>query len=554
MVEHTFRTLSAHVKSQKNRFCKISNLPTEILREIFLSTCENGFRWWDLASILKTCKPWYQILAHDPSAYSAMSLGNNGRSRRRAESFAERSVSLPLSVVWVETNMSKHTSVWKSDFCTQYLARIKTLEYTQFDALADNWLRQLPAPQLERCELSCDVYYDDDDEDVEEDQIDLSLSTDVLPFLFGGKTPKLRVLGLNDVRLAWGPGNYNDLTHLTITASPRTFAQKSIDSDNVTIIFRDSPRLEHIALIASGAEVWWTLMGENAPSRDVTRRRHSMGRLRTLRLHLSASYVLSILRAIEITPTITTVDLRCGDAGDVYERSIEVLDTDVLPDFLLAKLQSLSFGWQGSRRGVSGSGVLADHEYSFICTPLNNPVELSWKIGFVQRLLELKHLKLPAESIHCLMRFLVASPALDEVEIWGGRVFNATKALRGLLFDPQGHIYLSRVSRWSFTSDGPGTTPLQLFRRDTRSLVEFFQLLPTGQRSLFIDGSVQLGLHLAREFVVDLARLNVAIEEPADFMLGHDDTLEEIRISSVRALWADDEVPTIVQEVMTRCV
>lgn len=372
--------------------------------------------------------------------------------------------------------------------------------------------------------------------------------------MFGGKAPKLHVLGLHEVRLAWRPGNYNDLTHLTLTAHPRVVAQRRIDSDDITIIFRDSPRLEHVELIASGDEAWWTQMDENAPSPDVTQRRHFMGHLRTLRLHLSASYVISILRAIEITPTITTVDLRCGNAGDVYGRCIEILDTDALPDFIFAKLQSLSFGWQGFRRGVSGSGLLADHEHSFICTPLNSPVELSWKIGFVQRLLELKHLKLPVESIRCLMRFLVASPALDEVEIWGGRVYNATKALRGLLFDPQDHIYLSRVSRWSFTSHGPGTTPLQLFRRDTRSLVEFFQLLPTWQRSLFIDGSVQLGLHLAREFVVDLARLNVAIEEPADFMLGHDDTLEEIRISSVRALWADDEVPTIVQEVMTRCV
>lgn len=189
-VEHAFRTLSAHVGSQRNKYCEINALPSEILREIFLSACENGLRWKGLASIIKTCKPWYNILARDPAAYSTINLGDYDCSSCLGKSFATRTHPLPLNLTWTDTGMGTSVSNWKGRFCAQHLCRTKTLKYAQFDTVADEWLHESPAPQLERCELFRFVADEDEDEDdTREPDSDFQPKYHILPSCSTGIPP-----------------------------------------------------------------------------------------------------------------------------------------------------------------------------------------------------------------------------------------------------------------------------------------------------------------------------------------------------------------------------
>lgn len=574
-VEHALCTLSAYVGTQRNRFCAINNLPAEILRQIFLSACEYGLRWRDLASIIETCKPWYNIVARDPAAYCTINVGDYGCSLHVAEASAERSAPLPLSIAWTDTGMGTSISDpnWKGEFCAEHLSRIKTLAYAQLDTVADEWLHELPAPQLERCELS--RFADDEDEDEDADEDEDQGDSDwwhgyILPSLFSGNTPKLRSLTLHGVRLAWRPGNYSDLTHLIITFHPKLLVRSKLDTDYIAVIFQDSPRLEHVdfRLAIDKGPRGRAPKGISIFVRDRDRPRSVMRHLHTLRMHFPT--LILVLRTIQITSAIKTIDLDsvCDSNIRSDERSLQILDTGVLPDFLLAKLQSVSLGHQSCgiegdlRCGLSGSGRFGGHEYSLFYS-FPDLARLAHRIGPSRKLLELKHIRW-YDWPDDLTTFLAIAPAVDEIHLANSvaSIDSTAKALVCLMSNPRNHPYLSRISHWAFVGDV--RIPLRLSRRDINSLKAFFRCLPPRRtrRTLSLDGPMKLeyedGLHATREMVVDFARLNVAFTGLTKFDVGWDDYDQYNKddwvyihtYTSAESLWPDDEVPDVVREVM----
>lgn len=573
--------------SQRNRYSKISNLPTEILREIFLSACEYGLRWRDLASILKTCKHWYNVLAHDPAAYSTINFGDFYCNLPFAEFFARKSDPLPLNITWVDSGGSSASlASWKGTFFTRHIHRITTVQYAQDDLKTDRWLHKLPAPQLEQCSLvrfklcSRDEDEDDDgDGDGSEhgDEVDSFFPEDhILPSLFGGNTPKLRALDLHQVRLAWHPGNYSDLTRLKITFRPELFARGRLDTDDFTIIFRNSPRLEHVELVTSGDEGAWVGSALEIPEQDHARPRRVMCRLHTLRLHLSVYHTIFILRAIEITTTIRVVDLYAGSGEPVDRRFLDALDTNTLPDFLFSHLRSLSvrrFGPKCShywRSTMEGTGVLDNHEYSLlVCHPFCDPVLLLNNFISRQNVPELRHIDLSFKLARSVAPLLAVLPAVDSVSLLEDYSYLSFKywSLQDFVSGPRNHSSLAKVSHWAFSRNQGfhyGERP-RLTQADVNALMAFFQHTPLKRRTISVDGNICLhtkdGRPAMQKFIVDLARLNVAIRGSVGFDIGwnHRDGSDNwassgayTSYSYTRAeeLWSDGKVPEVVQRVM----
>lgn len=347
-----------------------------------------------------------------------------------------------------------------------------------------------------------------------------------------------------------------------IVFHPKLLARSKLDTDYITVIFHDSPRLEYVELTTSGDEVDpASRNGSTFVRQHDTQSRYTMRHLHTLRIHLPAFNLIYILHIIEITDRIKTVDLHCHDSSDEDHR--QDLSADILPG-IFAKLHTLSLGWEaldpvtGMRRGISGSGSSGDHEFSFIYTPINwyDPPIVEDKFG---PLLALKRIILCPVWIWRLTGFLAVAPFVDEVHMLNG--FFSVKYLQLLSDDPRNQPHLARVSHWAFRSEE--NTSSRLARSDIDLLKAFFQL-PSSRtrRTLSIAGFVKLeypdGLQAAREFVVDLARVNVAITGPTKFDVGWDDHDQYDKVNwvyirtymSVESLWPDGKVPDVVREVM----
>lgn len=215
-----------------------------------------------------------------------------------------------MSIAWVDVGKGTgvSNSVWEAAFCKTRLSRIKSLEFVHWDLAADKWLLESPAPELERCKLSLRASEDEDGSDYDSSSNFDDPEEHIFPHLFGGNAPKLRALEFFQVRLAWCPGNYSDLTHVKITFHPELLAKTEHDIDDVTILFRESPRLEHIELTTSGDLGRWQPTSDDVPEPDHARPKCIMRHLHTLRLHLFVLPLIDILGAIEITPTIRTID------------------------------------------------------------------------------------------------------------------------------------------------------------------------------------------------------------------------------------------------------
>lgn len=442
---------------------------------------------------------------------------------------------------------------------------------------ADKWLLESPAPELERCKLSLRASEDEDWSDYKSSPYFYDPEEHVFPHLFGGNAPKLRALEFFQVRLAWCPGNYRDLTHVKITFHPELLANTERDIDDVTILFRQSPRLEHVELTTSGDEHRWQPTSDDVPEPDHARPKCIMRHLHTLRLHLFVLPLIGILGAIEITPTIRTIDIRSDNDSDSGTNCLEILDVGVLPDFLFAKLESLLIGdlpsdsYGREEPGLMGSGSLHQHQYSLrVCLLRTDPIEVGEAVALGRHMPELRHITVSAMYIQVLVELLAASPAVEAVDVTGYYSLRAANDIKHLSSDPQSHQLLARISHWAFIG---GHEHFTLFPWDMDALKALFQLLPLKQRtlSLSIDGKIQLGrqmgssfgrdtlqkrdedLRTLRAFVVDLARLGVVIVEPVKFDLRWDYRYEDPRIyTSVAALWTSsgDEVPEVVQEVM----
>lgn len=551
-VKIAFRTLTAYVGFQRNKFCTINNLPSEILREILLSACESGLRSGDLASILKTCKSWYNVLGHDPVAYSTINLGDNGGSHRLAKIFARKSVPLPLSIGWADTGTGTSPSNWSGSFCSKYISRIKILEYYQSSLSTDQWILNASAPQLERCELFSNVRDKNKGKVAGRDTSDgdnygYSPKDHVLPWLFGRDTPMLRILDLRGVRLAWRSGNYRNLTHLTIAFHPTLVAHSTLDDDDITIVFQDSPNLARIELTSVDGYHQWADM----PHINHSRPRCIMRRLRTLRLRLPAQQILSILRAIELTPAIETVDIYYLD-----KVCLEILDVDVLPAFLFTNLRSSSLfsTFDAMQTGWKGTGLSDNLAYSIILhLPFENPLSIVEKLS-ERRMSNLKHLTLPAHLMVALVDLLSTSPTISHVDL---RLYGllTAKDFDEILSDPRNHAPLSRVLHWALVPSSTRYSKAVLLQTSLEALKSLFRL-SSGPKTLSLTGcaTIYADLRAMREFAVDLAQLGVTIENSAPFSLNDDGTADVIHCTSVQALWPDDEVPEVVRGMTSgRC-
>lgn len=569
------------MSSRRNSHCKINTLPVEILREIFLSVCEYGLRQGDFASIIKTCKQWYSVLIRDPAAYSTVNVGDRGCNRRIAEIFAERSIPLPLSIARANTGRgtSLSRSNWERQFCKKHLSRVKSLEYSQLFLADEQWLCELRAPQLERCKLSRFVYGteeqgDDDEEDQEGSVYEFDPQDYILPCLFGGDAPKLHILEFHDVRLAWCPGNYSNLTQLNITFHPGLIAQVASDSDNVTIVFQGSPRLEQVEFTTSCDEKWWKVVGRwnLNPDLEVVHPRCDMRHLHTLRLHLSVSYVILVLRAIEVTHTIRTVELHCISSNDMdSDNCLKVLDVDLLRDFLFTNLRSLAIigsCWDSSGKStLIGSGLFGDHPYSLLVyLPLENPSLLMDKIASQRHMVELERLVSPEEPTNALVKLLAASPAVDEVDFIVCRsIGHTTSDLHQLLSDTQNLPQLSKISHWAFMRCQRTQWTEHSTQDGIDQLKAFFRRLPCRPRALSVDAgfipTAERSLGATWEFLVDLARLNVAVAERIEANPLEEDQIRagryvcedySTRYISFEDFWPGGNAPLVVQEIMQK--
>lgn len=498
-----------------NKYCKVNTLPTEILREILLSACEYGLHWRDLRNIIQTCKPWYTILSHDPAAYSTINIGDGGYSLRLLRTFAERSLLLPLSIVCRGTHLSM--SNLEGRFLCRHISRIKNLEVSALRLADTEWLCNLPAPQLERCKLVHFGYEGKDDEEYAPEFRALIIS-----HVFGRDAPKLHTLDLRNARLAWRPGNYSNLRQLKITFHPKLLATFPVDSGCVSIIFLESPRLEQVEFAIGGSEDMWTLGDVEVPSPSLSQPKCVMLYLHTLRLHLTVSYLISVLRKIEITPVIKTVDLYGGGSRGVDQgQCLEVLDTDVLLSPLFDNLHRLSFCKRSSKgRGrsrMAGSGSLETGIHSLLIDiPLERPHLLANKIASERRMARLRRIVLPDRSTTTLAKLLAVSPVVDEVSFIVCRISHTACDLQALSSDPRSLSDLAKISHWAFVLSGEFTYPhATLYSLDMTSLHNFFKRLPSRPRTLSVDVSIMPtvgeGLDAARDLVMKFAQLDVAI-------------------------------------------
>lgn len=301
----------------------------------------------------------------------------------------------------------------------------------------------------------------------------------------------------------------------------------------------------------------------DVPDPDHTRPKYIMRHLHTLRLHLLKFSLILILGAIEITPTIKTIDIRSDDDDGSENDRLEVLSIGVLPDFLFAKLECLSIGNlraydECKKASLVGSGFLHQHRYSFqVCLPQAEHTLLGKTVALGRRMPELRRIEVADECSGVLVELLAASPTADTIDIRGhDYVCPKMEDLRRRLLDPQSHNALSRVSHWAFIV-GNNRYESTLFTDDIGALTPLFKHSPSRRRTFFTNGHIQLknrgDLCAMRTFVVDLARLGVAIVEPVKFDLGWDYRYEDPGIyTSIAALWTSsgDEVPEVVQEVM----
>lgn len=202
---------------------------------------------------------------------------------------------------------------------------------------------------------------------------------------------------------------------------------------------------------------------------------------------------------------------------------LKVLDVDLLPDFLFTNLRSLAIigGCRVSsgKSTLIGSGLFGDHPYSLLVyLPLENPSLLMDKIASQRHMVELERLVSPEEPTNALVKLLAASPAVDEVDFIVCRGIGHTMSdLHQLLSDTQNLPQLSKISHWAFMRCQWTPWTEHSTQDGIDQLKAFFRCLPCRPRALSVDAGfmprTERFLRATWEFLVDLARLNVAVAE-----------------------------------------
>lgn len=540
-VESAKLKLSARLGSYHNRFSKINHLPVEILREILLYVCEDGHRWKHLVDVLMTCKLWHNILSNDPIAYSTINLGGSGCYPGLADIYSQRNARVPLHIAWEDIGAGTVTEPWKIQFCMEHISRIRTMVVRDTDRYDTLWFLDTPAPLLERCELS--LLYQDSDRSA----LWTHWEDRILPRLFGGSTPRLRSLVLRGHRLAWCPGNYSNLTRLSMSFHRALFKRGAADDGYLPMIFQESPNLIHLELDTDSSEVERHRSREEVPIRHRGQPQYVLHRLRSLRLRLSLPYIIYILRIIVITPLIETY---CIHPVACFSRDecLAALDKTILPDFLFSNLKSFSVDYQPHVQ-ISGSG-LSTHKYSFsISLPITAGRRVIDRVTSERVMPNLTRLGLHTRAQDILVPLLARYTTITDVEITTVEPKVTAEGLSALASISDNHV-LSGVRHWVF-KDEDGE-PVLLDREGMNSFKTFFQLPSPSLRTIAFCSSLVILGHTfrAREFVLDLAQLSVAISGPITTSFYYDYSDQEFVYKSVEELWHEG-APQEVQAVMS---
>lgn len=174
-----------------------------------------------------------------------------------------------------------------------------------------------------------------------------------LPCLFGGEAPQLSSLYLKWCRLAWRPGNYRNLSTLVLHLSHDIIRRIQLDTDDITIILRQSPNLHELTIeadspSASGWE-WDSFIFPNsqAVTKGNVRSLRVVSSLRVLRLwNLPLNDIAALLTTIKITSAISQVHIALCEFQALhapYTTFRELFLDGFIPAFLFERFYRVEF-------------------------------------------------------------------------------------------------------------------------------------------------------------------------------------------------------------------
>lgn len=341
------------IQYQRNRMmCRINSLPVEVLVAILRLAHGDGSELETLFALLETCRLWHTVLSSHPSTYSTINIGPPYTNPRTVIRLAVRGRTYPLDIIWDNSHFRDREDIgeWRSRFCLLHIERLRTIEFPVPPDYTERWIIDTPAPTLRRCALTAALPRRAPWNVIERYPIE----NFTFPCLFGGEAPQLSSLYLKWCRLAWRPGNYRNLSTLVLHLSHETVRRNQLDTDDVTIILRQSPNLHELTIEAEGPCAsdweWGSLISPNsqAVTEGNVRSLRVVSSLRVLRLwNLPLNAIAALLTTIKITSAISQVHIAIYESQVLrtpYSMAFRELSLDgFIPAFLFERFYRVEF-------------------------------------------------------------------------------------------------------------------------------------------------------------------------------------------------------------------
>ena len=211
---------SLRLRTERNKYVKINNLPTELLREIFCLVGENGLDFKTNMIIIRTCARWRAVAFGEPSMWTHLPLSSlTNPAYELYECLSDvRPLDITLNKFWPDT----------LDFIAM---RVRTLHATfphhgYFEAYNYDKLHLYDMKTL-------NVVF----ADVQKQGI---LSGRNLYYAYG-----LERMTLFGGRFLWNSDLYHNISELSVAVSGLVYAEDDLEDESLDIlqILRESPNL-----------------------------------------------------------------------------------------------------------------------------------------------------------------------------------------------------------------------------------------------------------------------------------------------------------------------